>query len=62
MYMMKLDPEQVAEMYHIREALKERGIRYPITQQVRDAVSDFIIKYNSDNNSNGENSNVKSIK
>jgi len=41
MYMMKLEPEQVVEMYQIREALKKQGIKYSIAQQVRDAIKKF---------------------
>jgi len=44
MYMMKLNPEQVSDMYEIRENLREKGIRKPITWQVREAIADYISK------------------
>lgn len=44
MYMMKLDPEQISELYLIRENLKEYGIRKPIAMQVREAIADYIAK------------------
>jgi hypothetical protein len=44
MYMMKIDPEQVTELYNIRESLKEYGISKPITMQVREAISEYITK------------------
>ena len=44
MYMMKIDPEQVTELYHRRESLKEHGIRKPITIQVREAIAEYITK------------------
>jgi hypothetical protein len=44
MYMMKLNPEQVSDMYEIRENLRENGIRKPITWQVREAIADYISK------------------
>lgn len=44
MYNMKLDPEQVTEMYLIREGLRKQGVKLPITKQVREAISDYIKK------------------
>ncbi|MBM2814392.1 MAG: hypothetical protein HW421_1154 [Ignavibacteria bacterium] len=45
MYMMKIDPEQVTELYHRRESLKEEyGISKPITMQVREAIAEYITK------------------
>ncbi len=44
MYMMKLDPEQVSELYFRRENLKEYGIRKPISMQAREAIADYIAK------------------
>lgn len=58
MYMMKLDPEQVAEMYQIRESLREQGVKYSIAQQVRDAIKNFTSEKLSNlqiNNEKGEN-------
>jgi hypothetical protein len=42
--MMKLDPEQVSELYIRRENLKEYGIRKPIAMQVREAIAEYITK------------------
>lgn len=44
MYMMKIDPEQVSELYFRRENLKEYGIRMPIAMQVREAIAEYIDK------------------
>jgi hypothetical protein len=41
---MKIDPNLVKEMYLRREELKKRGIRKPITVQVREAISEYIAK------------------
>jgi hypothetical protein len=41
---MKLNPEQVSDMYEIRENLRKKGIRKPIAWQVREAIADYIIK------------------
>lgn len=45
MYMMKIDPLQVSEMYMIREELKKYGIRKPITKQVREAIDVYVNGY-----------------
>lgn len=44
MYMMKIDPEQVSELYFRREDLKAYGIRKPIAMQVREAIAEYINK------------------
>ena len=44
MYMMKIDPEQVSELYFRREDLKAYGIRKPIAMQVREAIAEYIDK------------------
>ena len=44
MYMMKIDPEQVSELYIRREDLKAYGIRKPIAMQVREAIAEYIDK------------------
>ena len=48
MYMMKIDPEQVTELYYRRESLKEYGISKPITMQVREAIAEYITKNQND--------------
>ena len=48
MYMMKIDPEQVTELYQRRENLKEHGIRKPITMQVREAIADYITTHKNE--------------
>ena len=48
MYMMKIDPEQVTELYQRRENLKEYGIRKPITMQVREAIADYITSHKNE--------------
>lgn len=42
--MMKIDPEQVSELYFRREDLKSYGIRKPIAMQVREAIAEYIDK------------------
>ena len=42
MYLMKIDPELVSELYQRREDLKKKGLRKPITWQVREAISEYI--------------------
>lgn len=42
--MMKIDPEQVSELYFRREDLKAYGIRKPIAMQVREAIAEYIDK------------------
>ncbi len=42
MYMMKLDEEQVREMYYIREEMKKYGVKKPISKQVREAIEKHI--------------------
>jgi len=39
---MKIDPEQVSELYFRREDLKAYGIRKPIAMQVREAIAEYI--------------------
>jgi hypothetical protein len=41
---MKIDPEQVSELYFRREDLKAYGIRKPIAMQVREAIAEYINK------------------
>ena len=47
--MMKIDPQLVSEMYHIREAQKLAGIRKPITGQVREAIIAYVTNYKKKN-------------
>lgn len=42
MYMMKICPEQIQELYYIREELKKYGIKKPITKQVKEAIDIYI--------------------
>jgi hypothetical protein len=41
---MKIDPEQISELYFRREDLKAYGIRKPIAMQVREAIAEYIDK------------------
>jgi hypothetical protein len=41
---MKIDPEQVSELYFRRENLKTYGIKKPIAMQVREAIAEYIDK------------------
>ncbi len=43
-YTLKIDPEQVSELYLRRETLKQQGIRKPIALQVREAISEYITR------------------
>lgn len=44
MYKMTIDNEQLVELYLRREYLRKKGIRKPITMQVREAIADYIAK------------------
>lgn len=44
MYKMTIDNEQLVELYLRREYLRKKGIRKPITMQVREAISEYIAK------------------
>lgn len=44
MYKMTIDNEQLVELYLRRENLRKKGIRKPITMQVREAISEYIAK------------------
>lgn len=44
MYKMTIDNEQLVELYLRREYLRKKGIRKPITMQVREAIAEYITK------------------
>lgn len=44
MYLIKLEDEQMKELFQIREELKKDGIKFPISKQVRYAVKEYLEK------------------
>ncbi len=48
MYKMAIDPDQLVELYLRREQLRKKGIRKPITTQVKEAIAEYISKHTNE--------------